>query len=315
MTPGMGASRCDLHARSRLNSSLGLSLAFCIAVIATFSRAMATESEFSAGCMSPPRQQHAPVAEMSQSPSGKYLAILTKDQSLWISRAPDFVDRQLSMGPDRYPCGVRWSPDSRWLLVEGGRIGDEGPPNYIWGTLWLVDPDGKASARDLLPPGSPFATPGARVIEDAIWLDNHLIYFSMHCGSGCVGHYAVDVNDGGYKIFCTSSGQFAWAPNREVAVSENYGSGPSPIGLGLVDSSSAGALARTARSLHAEECKSVFSGGYGGDDPASIPGFVAWLADSRHVIYRDGKDRSLHIWDTQTGDRRTVLSDSGPLSK
>jgi hypothetical protein len=52
----------------------------------------------------------------------------------------------------------------------------------------------------------------------------------MHCGTGCVGHYSINVKDGSYQIFCIGTGQLEWAPDRKIGVAENYGSGPDPHG-------------------------------------------------------------------------------------
>lgn len=163
-----------------------------------------------------------------------------------------------------------------------------------------------------MPPGSPFQTPGRRWIVVASWLDRDRIYFSIHCGSGCVGHYSVSIKDGAYGIFCIGSGQFVWAPNRKLAVAENYGGGGSgPIGLGLVDESSAIKMAPGATPMQPRLCKSVFSGVRRVDDPGEAPRMVSWFPDSRHVLYVNLQDGSARLWDTSTGQRTTLIAGQG----
>ncbi|MGO9607540.1 MAG: hypothetical protein ACLQAT_29770 [Candidatus Binataceae bacterium] len=254
-----------------------------------------------------------PVSRISWSPDAKSLVLVTTDGSLWIVKSQDPTDAKRLTGPIKSVGTVQWSPDGRRLIVEGERPDDKAQADYLWATLWLVDPDGKFAQKDLLPPGSPFQTPGRRWIQDASWLDDSRVYFSMHCGTGCVGHYSVSVRDGSYETFCIGTGQFAWAPNRKIAVTENYGSGPDPHGLGLVAVQSGVALLTGSTPFQYDRvCKSVFSGGPRTDDPGEFPEFITWLPDSRRVLYSNFKDNSLRLWDTETGQRTTLIVGHGP---
>jgi len=123
-----------------------------------------------------------------------------------------------------------------------------------------------------------------------------------------VGHYSINVNDDSYQIFCIGTGQIEWAPDRKIGVAENYGSGPDPHGLGLVAAESGETL--TADSLPSEykrRCESVFSGSGRPNDSSEFPEFITWLPDSRTVMYSNLTDHSLRLWDTQTGQRTTVM--------
>jgi len=132
----------------------------------------------------------------------------------------------------------------------------------------------------------------------------------MACGTGCLGHYSVNITDGGYRIFCIGSGDLECAPDRRIAVAENYSSGPNPQGLGLVAVQSAVALAAGSTPFQYDRpCKSAFSGSGRSDDPeAAFPVFVTWLPDSRGVLYSNLKDNSLRLWDTQTGQRTIMIA-------
>jgi hypothetical protein len=59
-------------------------------------------------------------------------------------------------------------------------------------------------------------------------------------------------------------------------------------------------------------CKSVFSGGPRTDDPGEYPTFITWLPDSRMVLYSNSRDKSLRLWDTQTGLRTTLIAGQRP---
>ena len=256
----------------------------------------------------------APLSRIIWSPDRKNLVLVLTDASIWFVRTADPKNAKRLSGPVRSLGDVLWSPDGRWLLVQGERRGDNTPVDYPWGTLWLVDPEGKSPWKDLLPPGSPFQTPGSRWIQQADWLDDTYVHFAMHCGTGCVGHYRIDVKDGSYTIFCIGSGRFAWSPDRKVAVVENRGSGLDPAGLGLVEAASATNMAAGATPFqHDRACKSVFSGGPRTDDPGEFPRFALWLPDSRHVLYSDLRDNSLHVWDTKTGQRTTLIPSQDSL--
>lgn len=257
--------------------------------------------------------EHVPaVSRISWSPDGKNLVLVASDGSLWIIKPPEYKDTKRLTEPITSLGTVQWSPDGRWLMVEGERPSDK-RPDYPWGTLWLVDPEGKSPQKDLLPRGSPFKTPGRRWIQNAEWLDKDRVYFSMHCGTGCVGHYSINVKDGSYQILCIGSGQIDWAPDRKIGVAENYGSGPGPVGLGLVAVRSGVALAAGSTPFQYDRaCKSVFSGGPRADDPGEVPQFITWLPDSRSVLYSNGKDNSLRLWNTQTGQRTTLISGQTP---
>jgi len=249
-----------------------------------------------------------PASRISWSPDGKNLVVVTTDGSLWIIKPPDYKDAKRLTGPIESLGTVQWSPDGRWLLVEGERPSDK-RPDYPWGTLWLVDPAEKSARKDLLPPGSPFKTPGRRWIQNAEWLDNDRVYFSMHCGTGCVGHYSINVNDDSYQIFCIGSGQIDWAPDRKIGVAENYGSGPDPHGLGLVAVNSGVALTAGSTPFQYDRaCKSVFTGGPRSDDPGEFPEFITWLPDNRRVLYSNLRDQTLRLWDTLTGQRTTLIA-------
>lgn len=254
----------------------------------------------------------SPVSRISWSPDGNKLVLVATDGSLWIIRPLEYKDAKRLTGPIKSLGTVQWSPDGRRLLVEGERPSDK-RPDYPWGTLWLVDPEGKSPQKDLLPPGSPFKTPGSRWIQNAEWLDNDRVYFSMHCGTGCVGHYSINVNGDSFQIFCIGSGQIEWAPDRRIGVAENYGSGPDPHGLGLVAANGGVALAAGSTPFQYDRaCKSVFSGGGRPNDPSEFPGFITWLPDSRMVLYSNTTDHSLRLWDTQTGQRTTLIAGQRP---
>jgi WD40 repeat protein len=250
----------------------------------------------------------SPVSRISWSPDAKSLVLVTADRSLWIIKPPDYKNAKHLTGPIESLRTVQWSPDGRFLLVEGERPSDK-RPDYPWGTLWLVDPSGKSPQKDLLPPGSPFKTPGRRWIQNAEWLGNDRIYFSMHCGTGCVGHYGINVIDDSYQIFCIGSGQIDWALDREIGVAENYGSGPDPHGLGLVTADSGVALTAGSTPFQYDRaCNSVFSGESRTDGPGEFPWFITWLPESRDVLYSNARDGSLRLWDTQTGQRTTLIA-------
>jgi WD40 repeat protein len=253
-----------------------------------------------------------PASRLSWSPDAKNLAVVTTDSSIWIIKPPDYKSAKRLTGPVESLGTVQWSPDGRWLLVQGERPSDK-RPDYPWGTLWLIDPEGNSPQRDLLPPGSAFTTPGRRWIGNTGWLDKHRVFFSMACGTSCLGHYSVDVNDGTYKIFCIGSGDIEWAPDRTIAVAENYSNGITRQGLGLVLADSGVALATGSTPYQYDRtCKSVFSGGIRTSDTGEIPAFIAWLPDSRRVLYSNGRDDSLRIWDAQTGQRTTLIKGRRP---
>lgn len=254
-----------------------------------------------------------PLSRMVWSPDGQSALLILRDSSLWVVSAKNHGHAELLSRPVRSLGSVTWSPDGRWILVEGERRGDNSPGDYPWDTLWLVAPDGKSPWKDLLPPGSPFKTPGRRQIQDANWLDDDHVYFSMQCGTGCLGHYDIDIKKNRYQIFCIGSGQFAWAPNHQIAVAENPGSGPDPIGIGLVTASSAVNIGSGDTPFQYDRaCKSVFSGGPKVTDPGETPRFAAWLDDGRHVLYVNTNDFSLHVWDTESGARSLLIPSSGP---
>lgn len=247
-----------------------------------------------------------PVSRISWSPDAKNLVLVTADGSLWIIKPAEYKHPKPLTGPIKSLGVVQWSPDGRWLMVQGERPSDE-QPDYPWGTLWLLDPEGKSPRKDLLPPGSPFKTPGRRWIQNAEWLGKDRIYFSMHCGTGCTGHYSINVNDDSYQIFCIGSGQIEWAPDRKIGVAENGSNGVSRSGLGLVTVDSGVTLAAGSTPFQYDRaCKSVFSGSGRPNDPAEFPAFISWLPDSRMVLYSNSTDKSLRLWDTQTG-LRTIL--------
>jgi hypothetical protein len=247
-----------------------------------------------------------PVSRISWSPDAKTLILVATDGSLWIIKPPEYKAKRLT-GPIESLSTVQWSLDGQWLVVEGERPSDK-RPDYPWGTLWLLDPEGKSPQRDLLPHGSPFSTPGRRWIQDVQWLDKDRVFFSMACGTGCVGHYSINVKDGGYQIFCIGTGQIEWAPDRKIGVTENYGSGPDPHGLGLVTAESGITLGVGSTPFQYDRaCKSVFSGGPRSDSPGEVPEFITWLPDSRRVLYSNWKDHSLHLWDTLTGQRTALI--------
>jgi WD40 repeat protein len=249
-----------------------------------------------------------PVSRVSWSPDAKNLVLVTADRSLWIIKPAEHKHPKRLTGPIKSLGAVRWSPDGRWLVVEGQRPSDD-RPDYPWGTLWLVDPEGKSPQRDLLPPGTAFKTPGSRWLGNTEWLDNDRVFFSMACGTNCLGHYSVNIGDGRYQIFCIGSGDVEWAPDHKIAVAENYSNGITRDGLGLVTVDSGVALAAGSTPyLYDRSCKSVFSGGPRTDDPGESPAFIAWLPDSRRVLYSNGRDNSLRLWDTQTGQRTTLIS-------
>jgi WD40 repeat protein len=249
-----------------------------------------------------------PVSRISWSPDIKNLVLVTADGSLWIIKPAEYKHPKRLTGPIKSLGTVQWSPDGRWLMVEGERPSDN-RPDYTWGTLWLLDPEGKSPRKDLLPPGSPFKTPGSRWIQSAEWLDKDRVYFSMHCGTGCTGHYSINVNDDSHQIFCIGSGQIEWAPDHKIGVAENNSSGLTPIGLGLVTVDSGVALAAGSSPFQYDRaCKSVFSGGPRTDDPGEVPAFITWLPDSRMVLYSNSTDKSLRLWDTQTGLRTTLIA-------
>lgn len=253
-------------------------------------------------------QRDSLVFRISWSPDAKSLVLANADGSLWIMKPPEYSDAKRLTGPIGTLDIIQWSPDGRWLLVAGERPSDK-RPNYPWGTLWLVDTSGKSTRKDLMPPGSPFKTAGRRWIQNALWLDNDRVYFSMHCGTGCVGHYSINVNDGSYQIFCIGSGQIEWAPDRKVGVTENDSNGLSAQGLGLVAVNSGVAIgAGSTPYQYDRACKSVFSGGPRTDDPEGFPRFIAWLPDGRRVLYSNARDGSLRLWDTQTGQRTTLFA-------
>jgi WD40 repeat protein len=240
------------------------------------------------------------------SPDGKSLVLVSADGSLWIIKPPEYSDAKRLTGPIETLGTVQWSPDGRWLLVEGERPSD-GRPDYPWGTLWLVYPEGKSPRKDLLPPGTPFKTPGRRWIQNALWLDKDRIFFSMACGTSCLGHYSINVKEGSYQIYCIGSGDIEWAPDRKVGVTENYSNGLTAQGIGLV--AAEGGLAIGAGSTpyqYDRACKSVFSGAPRTDGPGEFPSFIAWLPDSRRVLYSNARDGSLRLWDTLTGQRTTL---------
>ncbi|MGC1191885.1 MAG: hypothetical protein WA861_14925, partial [Candidatus Binatus sp.] len=179
--------------------------------------------------------------------------------------------------------------------------------------LWLLDPEGKSPQRDLLPPGSPFQTPGRRSIGNTEWLDNDRVSFSMACGSSCSGHYSINIKDGTYQIFCIGNGDIEWSPDRKIGAAENGSNGITPQGLGLVAVDSGVTLAAGSTPYQYDRaCKSVFSGGIRTSDTGEIPAFIAWLPDSRRVLYSNGRDNSLRIWDTQTGQRTTLIKGRRP---
>jgi WD40 repeat protein len=253
-----------------------------------------------------------PVSRISWSPDAKNLVLVTADGSLWIIKPAEYKHPKRLTGPIKSLGAVLWSPDGRWLVVEGGRPSDN-RPDYPWGTLWLLDPEGKSPRKDLLPAGSPFKTPGTRWIGNTKWLDNDRVFFSMACGTSCLGHYSIDVKNGSYQIFCIGSGDIQWAPDRKIGVAENYSNGVSRQGLGLVTVNSGVTLtAGSTPFQYDRECKSVFSGSGRPNDPAEFPAFITWLPDSRMVLYSNSTDKSLRLWDTQTGQRTTLISGQSP---
>ena len=175
----------------------------------------------------------------------------------------------------------------------------------MWDTIWLLDLNGAPIEKDLLPPGSPFQTPGSRALEISTWLSDGRIVFSMHCGTGCVAHYAVNAADGGYQMFCVGKGPLYWAPDGKKAVIENDSSGPDAQGPGLVDASSATKLPPGEIPFRA--CKSTFEGDGRADDPRDFPRFKKWYPDSRHVLYSDLTHGTAKVWDTVTGQRTTLM--------
>jgi WD40 repeat protein len=248
-----------------------------------------------------------PLSKISWSPDAKTLILVATDNSLWIIKPPEYTNAKRLTGPIESLSTVQWSPDGQWLVVEGERPSDN-RSDYPWGTLWLLDPEGRSPQRDLLPRGSLFKTPGRRWVQNVQWLNKDRVFFSMACGTGCVGHYSVNVKDGSYQIFCVGSGDVEWAPDRTIGVAENYSNGLTPQGLGLVAVQSGVALTAGSTPFQYDRaCKSVFSGGPRTDDPGEFPEFVTWLPDSRRVLYSNLKDHSLRLWDTLTGQRTTLI--------
>ena len=127
----------------------------------------------------------------------------------------------------------------------------------------------------------------------------------MHCGTGCLAHYAVNAADGSYQMFCVGKGPLYWAPDGRKAVIENDSSGPDAQGLGLVDASSA--IKLPPGEIPFRACKLTFEGDGRSDDPGDFPHFKAWSPDSRYVLYSDLTHHAAKVWDTITG-RRTTLS-------
>src|ERR1700719_3318756 len=126
-------------------------------------------------------------------------------------------------------------------------------------------------------------------------------------------HYSIDIKDGSYQIFCIGSGEVVWAPDHKIGVAENYGSGLDPHGLGLVTVQSGVALAAGSTPFQYDRvCKSVFSGGTRTNDLGELPEFITWLPDSRRVLYSNWRDDSLRLWDTETGQRTTLIAGQSP---
>jgi hypothetical protein len=83
------------------------------------------------------------------------------------------------------PSSMR-SPDGQRLASIDKR------PSDGWDTILLRE---GGQIRDLLPKDK-LPSPGARSLALGTWLDNHVLAFQFHCGTGCVGLYKINTATG-----------------------------------------------------------------------------------------------------------------------
>jgi hypothetical protein len=170
--------------------------------------------------------------------------------------------------------------------------------------------------KDLLPPGSPFVAAARRSLDGIEWLNHHQIAFAMACGTGCLGYYTVNADDGRYEILCIGRGDLFWRADHTKAVIENEGGGGMQ-GLGIVQLSNAVPLNPGESAFQYDrECKSAFEGETRLDWPGEYPEFNGWFPDGQRVLYSEEKKLNLRVWDTQNGVRSTLFrnASTGSLS-
>jgi WD40 repeat protein len=248
---------------------------------------------------------------MAWSPEG---ALAYADvNGLWVLRPPDF-NNPLRVVQWKAVAGhpvteISWSPNGREIAFIGQRASDG------YDTIWVTTVN-SSNARDVLPPGSPVHTPGIRALALERWLDNQTIAFAMHCGTGFVCHYVVNIESGQSMRLCGGSGPLYWAPNDRVAVVENNPTSSGvPQGLGLVHLFNATPAAARVE----KECDSYFAGCLDRSCPSPRfePEFNSWQTTVRfgrvqYVLYteRTPQGYDLKLWDVMSGERTIFLTNA-----
>lgn len=248
----------------------------------------------------------------SWSPDGKRLAYAA-DDGIWSIEAPGF-DRPRRLirkgrGEDHPIEQILWSPDGQKLAFVSSRPGDD------WTTIWLAEADG-SRIRDLLPPGSPFTSPGVRSVEISAWLSNREIAFAEHSGTGSLDFHRIHGESGAFQNLCTGEvdGGYDWAPAKGRAILEMHlGS------LGLVE----GKSTKPASSKPVfKRCRTILQGCTikEGKLQGEEYHFSDWSPDGKQFLYMGwtcGKKPAteskvhLYLWDLGRGSRQRLLPNAG----
>ena len=244
------------------------------------------------------------------SPDGKQLAYVAED-GVRVVKAPAFKQSTLlirkahrNSNPIRR---VRWSPDGQRLAFSSGRPGDD------WQTLWITDAEG-TYVRDLLPPGIGPRSPGVRGLGLSTWLNNRVLTFIWHCGTGCVGLGKVGVDNGLSLHPRIASGGIYWSPTKHAAVTEEELGG-----LGLIRTSRLGKPYAVLKACPDRRPRMQGPEYY----------FNTWSPDGQYVLYTGGtpcewhgledgrvslplKDRiDLHLWHIEQDHQEKLVSNAG----
>lgn len=172
---------------------------------------------------------------------------------------------------------IAWAPDGSAIAFISRRAGDRVDDG--WDTIWLTTPT-CSDARDLLPRGAPFVSPGVRAIALSSWLSPRELAFTQHVGTGFVGLAKIEVDTRRYSVFCTAEGWVHWSPRRDrAAVDLHMG------GVGVID-----VTATRAVSEWATFCPTRIPGcdGDAAPQPRRKHVFEAWSPDGRSAILTTG---------------------------
>jgi WD40 repeat protein len=233
---------------------------------------------------------------------------------LWIVAAPDFHApvQLVRWEPFLEIEDISWTPDGKRVAFVSQRLGD------YWDTVWVANADG-SRLRDGVPLGSPLTVPGSRALGIETWLDNQRAAVGMHCGTGFVCHFIVNIESGEALDLCGSEGSFFWSANKQMAVVQNIpGLSGTPHGLGLEAAWNATPIQPDHRVP--KRCWSSFGGclEHGNcEEPWFVPTFNSWQPpyhDSQllSVLYTEQLDHrsDLKQWNIWDGSRTRIATNA-----